>query len=71
MVSREEREENTRFLELIYDYPCMIYVHRILLASGKTHAKNKADFVRALFELFSKKAKNDSSGFEHVFIGEI
>lgn len=75
MVSREEREENTRFLDLIYDYPCMIYVHQILLASGKTHAKNKADFVRELntlwFELFSKKAKNDSSGFEHVFIGEI
>jgi len=75
VVTREEREENTRFLELVYDTPCMQYVHKHLLATGKTHASSKGDFVRELngfwFEMFTKKAKNDSSGFEHVFIGEI
>jgi len=32
------------------------------------------DFKKKLhdlwFELYSRKAKNDSSGFEHVFLGE-
>lgn len=69
VVSREEREENSRFLDLVYDTPCMQYVHQHLLATGKTHSTNKADFIRELnelwFEMFSKKARNDSSGFEH------
>ena len=75
VVSREEREENARFLDLIYDTPVMQYAHQHLLATSKTHASTKAEFLAELhslwFELFSKKTRNDSSGFEHVFIGEI
>jgi len=75
VVSREEREETARFLDLVYDTPVMQYVHQHLLATSKTHASTKAEFLAELhslwFELFSKKTKNDSSGFEHVFIGEI
>jgi hypothetical protein len=46
-----------------------------LLATKKTNAVSRDQFIRELnnlwFGLYSRKSRNDSSGFEHVFTGEI
>ena len=76
VVTNEERVENKIFLRAIMETPVMKYVHQYLLASGKTHAHDTEAFIIVLnqvwFELYSRTGgKLDSSGFEHVFIGEI
>ena len=53
----------------------MKYAHAYLVRTGKTKNTTRESFIRELsdkwFKLYSRKARNDSSGFEHVFIGEI
>ena len=77
VVTNEERAENKAFLHAIMETPVMKYVHHYLLASGKTHAQDSDAFILVLnqlwFELYTRThgGKLDSSGFEHVFIGEI
>ena len=75
VVSDEEKRENKNFLNLIMDTAVMQYVHQYLLAKGKTHAADREAFIKELdelwFGLYSRKTTNDSSGFEHVFVGEI
>mmetsp|Transcript_7981 Transcript_7981/g.8747 ORF Transcript_7981/g.8747 Transcript_7981/m.8747 type:complete len:407 (-) Transcript_7981:154-1374(-) len=75
VVTEEEKRENMDFLNLIMDTAVMQYVHQYLLAKGKTRATDRNEFIRELnrvwFGLYSRKARNDSSGFEHVFVGEV
>lgn len=75
VVTAAEKTENTKFLTLCMDTQVMQYVHQYLLARGKTKAADRAQFIAELeelwFGLYSRKARNDSSGFEHVFVGEI
>ena len=75
VVTAEERAENTKFLNLCMDTQVMQYVHQYLLATKKTKAVERNQFIAELnelwFGLYSRKATNDSSGFEHVFVGEI
>lgn len=75
VVTEEEKKENIHFLNLIMDTAVMQYVHQYLLAAKKTKAVSRDQFIRELhdlwFGLYSRKARNDSSGFEHVFTGEI
>jgi poly(U)-specific endoribonuclease len=75
VVTEEEKRENMNFLNLIMDTAVMQYIHHYLLAKGKTRATSREEFIRELnrvwFGLYSRKARNDSSGFEHVFLGEI
>mmetsp|Transcript_22199 Transcript_22199/g.37160 ORF Transcript_22199/g.37160 Transcript_22199/m.37160 type:complete len:409 (-) Transcript_22199:1567-2793(-) len=75
VVTREELEENRKFLELLMDTAVMQYTHRYLLSTHKTKASTREQFINELndlwFGLYSRKAHNDSSGFEHVFLGEI
>lgn len=72
-VTSEERHEESRFMDLIFHQPCMRYVHRYLVAKGKAPA-SEAAFKERLhqmwFGLYRRKVENDSSGFEHVFVGE-
>lgn len=74
-VTPEEKAENTKFLNLAMDTQVMQYVHQYLLLAKKTKATDRDQFIRELdelwFGLYSRKARNDSSGFEHVFVGEI
>ena len=74
-VTPEEREENHNFLTLCYDSACVKYAHRWLLVNGRTRASDPKAFVleleRLWFGLYRRKVENDSSGFEHVFLGEI
>ena len=69
-VTREELVENIRFLNLIMDTPVMKYAHAYLVRTGKTKNTTRESFIRELsdkwFKLYSRKARNDSSGFEHV-----
>jgi hypothetical protein len=75
VVTLEERAENAKFLNLAMDTAVMQYVHKYLLLTKKTTAADREHFIRDLeelwFGLYSRKARNDSSGFEHVFVGEI
>lgn len=75
VVTEEEKKENMDFLNLIMDTAVMQYVHQYLIAKGKIRSTDRNDFIRELnriwFGLYSRKARNDSSGFEHVFLGEI
>lgn len=74
-VTREELAENEHFLSIIMDTAVMQYVHKYLLQTGKTRSTSREAFIRELntlwFSLYSRKAHNDSSGFEHVFVGEV
>jgi poly(U)-specific endoribonuclease len=75
VVTREELAENKQFLNVILDTAVMQYVHRYLLAKGKTRSETREAFLQELdrvwFGLYSRQTRNDSSGFEHVFLGEI
>ena len=72
-VTAGERSENALFLELIMDTAVMTYCHRWLAANHKAPA-DRDEFIgalnRAWFGLYRRKVANDSSGFEHVFLGE-
>jgi poly(U)-specific endoribonuclease len=75
-VTQEERVEMRVFLHEIIKTPVMQYCHSYLLRLGKTHAATEEAFISVLyqiwFEMYSRKGGVlDSSGFEHVFIGEV
>lgn len=74
VVTVEEEQENFAFLKLIMETPVMKYCHNYLVATGKA-PRDKEDFMRFLndlwFGLYRRTTTNDSSGFEHVFLGEI
>lgn len=67
--------EDADFLHACMDTPVMQYVHEYLQLSGHTQARDRDAFVSELrqlwFDMYKRKVKNDSSGFEHVFLGEI
>lgn len=75
VVDRHEHEENRLFIDLILTTPCMQYVFVYLQRANKTRAQTKEQFAAELhqvwFGLYTRKRTNDSSGFEHVFVGEI
>jgi poly(U)-specific endoribonuclease len=76
VVTAEERREVSTFLHAIMHTPVMQYCHQYCLATGKTTAADPEGFIALLnqlwFELYSRQGgKLDSSGFEHVFVGEI
>ena len=75
VVTREETDEDSTFLDMILDTAVMQYVQEYLFMKKKIQFNDRAHFKSILFDLwfglYSRKARNDSSGFEHVFIGEI
>jgi hypothetical protein len=74
-VTEDEKSENLRFLNLIMDSAVMQYLHQYLVQKHLTKATTRAAFLSELnhlwFSLYKRKVANDSSGFEHVFVGEI
>lgn len=75
VVTDEEKSENYRFLNLIMDTSVMQYTHSYLIQKQLTKATTRQAFVTELYQLwfglYKRKVANDSSGFEHVFVGEI
>lgn len=74
VVTDEEVAENRRFIDQIMKTRCIKYLHKYLQAKGKAD-KDKNIFKRQLykiwFSLYRRGTRNDSCGFEHVFVGEL
>jgi poly(U)-specific endoribonuclease len=72
-VTAQEVKEEDDFLNINLKTPCMQYVHRYLVAK-KLAPERPSEFKKFLhdlwFGLYRRKVNNDSSGFEHVFVGE-
>lgn len=67
-----ELREEQAFLDAILQTPVMEYALNYL--SAKRLVRGKADFKKKLwdiwFKLYRRNTRNDTSGFEHVFVGE-
>jgi len=76
VVTQEEIEENWRFLNAVCATPCMMYAYEYLHAKKRIPAGMEA-FKKQLYDLWfnmyrrGKGRGDDSSGFEHVFVGEL
>ena len=73
VVTSEERREEWAFIESIFQKDCMKYVFNYCrkkqVISGDLQKFKK--FVHDLwFKLYRRDTRNDSSAFEHVFVGE-
>lgn len=72
-VSHEELRENEAFLDECLETSPMKYLYNYLVA--KRRVNSRAAFKSMLnnlwFKLYRRVVRNDSSGFEHVFVGEI
>ena len=81
-VTEQELQENRAFLNEIMKTAPMKYCHQYcaaknLVYKGKQISGSESEFKRILnsiwFELYSRSGRRnmDSSGFEHVFVGEV
>ncbi|KAG7379931.1 hypothetical protein PHYPSEUDO_007989 [Phytophthora pseudosyringae] len=72
-VTPKELAENNAFLNAVIDTAPMRYVHAWLV-KNKKFSGDMQDFKKKLefiwFGLYRREVRNDSSGFEHVFVGE-
>jgi len=75
-VTPEEVQENRSFIDAIMETKVMKRVHEYLTSCGKT-SHNIGEFKRHLYNIWFKLYRRtkgsralDSSGFEHVFVGE-
>jgi len=72
-VTREEEKENWRFIHACCNTAVMRYAHKWCVENGlapKNEAAWKKMLYNAWFCLYRRGTHNDSSGFEHVFVGE-
>ena len=81
-VTEQELQENRAFLNEIMKTAPMKYCHQYCVAKNVTYkgeqiSESESEFKRILnsiwFELYSRSGRRnmDSSGFEHVFVGEV
>ncbi|KAG4040440.1 hypothetical protein PC123_g24021 [Phytophthora cactorum] len=72
-VTPRELAENNAFLNAVIETAPMRYVHAWLV-KNKKFTGDMQDFKKKLefiwFGLYRREVRNDSSGFEHVFVGE-
>jgi len=72
-VTAEESRENRAFIDALMETAPMKYLHNYL-AEKKLAPRSLQEFKALLdriwFSLFRRETANDSSGFEHVFVGE-
>ncbi|RLN20669.1 hypothetical protein BBJ28_00006086 [Nothophytophthora sp. Chile5] len=72
-VTAEELAENNAFLNAAIETAPMRYAHSWLV-KNKKFSGDMREFKRKLehiwFGLYRRERSNDSSGFEHVFVGE-
>lgn len=76
VVTAEEVQENRSFIDAIMETRVMKRAHEFLASCGKT-SHNVVEFKKHLDEIWFKLYRRtkgskalDSSGFEHVFVGE-
>ncbi|KAK9823963.1 hypothetical protein WJX72_006687 [[Myrmecia] bisecta] len=69
-----EMKETSDFLDFVIASQPMTYVHKYLVAK-QLASPNVAEFKKQLhqmwFSLYSREVRDDSCGFEHVFVGEV
>ncbi|KAF0038491.1 hypothetical protein F2P81_008975 [Scophthalmus maximus] len=75
IVTPEEVAENHKFLDSIIQTPTMKIAHKYLVEkhlSPEDPTKFKEQLYTIWFELYARRGSSrpDSSGFEHVFVGE-
>mmetsp|Transcript_20566 Transcript_20566/g.23292 ORF Transcript_20566/g.23292 Transcript_20566/m.23292 type:complete len:483 (+) Transcript_20566:139-1587(+) len=77
-VSRAEKQEIWTFLRAIMQSGPMQFCHKYCVANGSDIPVDSEEFMKLLyriwFQLYTKDHSgdgHDSSGFEHVFVGEI
>ncbi|XP_067084682.1 uridylate-specific endoribonuclease B [Osmerus mordax] len=75
VVTPEEEAENHRFLDIMVQTSSMKLAHQYLVRkniSPEDLTDFKKQLYRIWFELYARRgsSKPDSSGFEHVFVGE-
>ncbi|XP_059508503.1 uridylate-specific endoribonuclease C isoform X2 [Stegostoma tigrinum] len=75
VVTPEERAENNRFLDAVLGTKVMQLTHQYLVGKNLTSAdpqQFKQHLYDIWFQLYSRGGRygRDSSGFEHVFVGE-
>eukprot|EP00238_Polyblepharides_amylifera_P012761 CAMPEP_0196591590 /NCGR_PEP_ID=MMETSP1081-20130531/70203_1 /TAXON_ID=36882 /ORGANISM="Pyramimonas amylifera, Strain CCMP720" /LENGTH=331 /DNA_ID=CAMNT_0041914995 /DNA_START=205 /DNA_END=1200 /DNA_ORIENTATION=+ len=73
-VTSQENEENWAFLNEIMETPVMLYVHKYLASKSlapPSLRSFKSQLYSLWFKLYRRQQRNDSSGFEHVFVGEV
>lgn len=76
VVTNEERKENWDFINLIFETHIMKMAHKFLIYHGKADSdveQFKRDFHNMWFKMYRREhgiRGRDSSGFEHVFVGE-
>lgn len=75
VVSHDERGEEDAFLAAICETPCIRFAYEWLAANSNMRCGSMHEFAEMLkrmwFEQYSRDGSRDSSGFEHVFCGEI
>mmetsp|Transcript_31637 Transcript_31637/g.68446 ORF Transcript_31637/g.68446 Transcript_31637/m.68446 type:complete len:476 (-) Transcript_31637:79-1506(-) len=77
VVTNAERAEIWNFLKAIYSTAPMQFAHKYCAANGDDVPSDPAAFLKLLhkiwFEMYFRQrgGRPDSSGFEHVFVGEI
>lgn len=79
ILTNTERSEITSFLDAIYETEVMQFCHKYCIEneSSINVPSDKDDFLKLLrtiwFDLYnrSRGGRDDSSGFEHVFVGEV
>ncbi|XP_026885666.2 poly(U)-specific endoribonuclease-C [Electrophorus electricus] len=74
-VTEEEKSENGAFLDAILNTAVMKYTHQYLVRKGKSNSdlrQFKDQLYYMWFRLYhrDRSGGEDSSGFEHVFVGE-
>lgn len=73
-VTQQEVHENRHFIDEIVKTKPIQYLHNYLVAKDlapEDLQKFKYQLYNLWFGLFSRESHNDSSAFEHVFVGEI
>jgi poly(U)-specific endoribonuclease len=75
VVTDAERSEVWNFLNAVMDTQPMQYCHQYCVRHGSNVPSDPDDFKKLLqkiwFELYRRENSTDSSGFEHVFVGEV
>jgi poly(U)-specific endoribonuclease len=74
VVDDNEIYENKAFIQSCLETPVMLYTHKYLVAKGKASEdldKFASELYVLWFQLYTRVVENDSSGFEHVFVGEV
>ncbi|KAL3928527.1 MAG: hypothetical protein SGARI_005008 [Bacillariaceae sp.] len=74
-VTSLEKREMDLFLKAIMQTAPMQYCHKYLMKHGDNIPSSQSSFQQLLykiwFEMYRRERSRDSSGFEHVFVGEI